>query len=303
MIHSNSNVRYLLGIDAGGTKTDFVLTDLQFNPLESLTLGSANPIDIGIEEMKKVLTDGINAVCKNYDSSSVSLFAGMAGGITGNNKDLIYTFLSEFGFAYTANGSDIDNCLAMALGKQNGIVVIMGTGIAAFCRENEKLHRIGGWGYLLDKGGSGYHIGADALDCALRFTDGRGGSAYIKQAVEEKLQNSITNSIPAIYRGGKAFIASFAPIVFEAYKQKDAYARDILDRNVKEAAVLINTAYEKAEDKNIPTVICGGLSHETVTLLPFFKKYTSKNISFSTENPVNGALMLAKENIGSIESC
>ena len=35
---------YLLGIDAGGTKTDFVLTDRQFNVIKEWTLGSANPV-------------------------------------------------------------------------------------------------------------------------------------------------------------------------------------------------------------------------------------------------------------------
>ncbi len=287
-------IRYLLGIDAGGTKTDFVLTDRQFNVIKEWTLGSANPVDVGMGQMQNVLKEGIEHCCIGIDYSIVSCFAGIAGGISGDNKEKIHSYLSQFGFGSFDNGSDIDNCITMTLGKNDGIVVIMGTGIVAFGQINNTLYRIGGWGYLLDKAGSGYHIGADALYCALGCYDGRGGSMLMKSLIEEKLNKTIPEAIPEIYAGGKAEIASFTPIVFEAYKQKDAYAKTILDRNVQEIAELIKTAQKIAQTVDLPVYICGGLANEKDTLLPFFKQHIPCcDLHFSCERPVNGALKKA----------
>ena len=69
--------------------------------------------------------------------------------------------------------SDIDLALEASLKGENGTAVIMGTGIVAYSRVGKKLHRAGGRGYLIDKGGSGFHFGADALNSAFEFIDGR----------------------------------------------------------------------------------------------------------------------------------
>ncbi len=286
--------KYLLGIDAGGTKTDFVLTDRQFNVIKEWTLGSANPVDVGMGQMQNVLKEGIEHCCIGIDYSIVSCFAGIAGGISGDNKEKIHSYLSQFGFGSFDNGSDIDNCIAMTLGNKDGICVIMGTGIVAFCQKNNTLHRIGGWGYLLDKAGSGYHIGADALYCALGCYDGRGGSMLMKSLIEEKLNKTIPEAIPEIYAGGKSEVASYTPIVFEAYKQKDDYAKTILDRNVQEVASLIKTAQKIAQTEDLPVFICGGLTNEKDILVPFFKQHLPCcELHFSNNRPVNGALKKA----------
>ncbi len=286
--------KFLLGIDAGGTKTDFALADHNLNIMKNLTLGGANPVDVGMEQMQNVLQEGIEYCCDGISPDEISCFAGIAGGITGGNKEIIHSFLSQFGFGSFCNGSDIDNCIAMTLGKNDGIVVIMGTGIVVFCQINSTLHRIGGWGYLLDKAGSGYHIGADALYCALGCYDGRGGSMLMKSLIEEKLNKTIPEAIPEIYAGGKSEVASFTPIVFEAYKQKDDCAKTILDRNVQEVASLIKTAQKIAQTEDLPVFICGGLTNEKDILVPFFKQHLPCcELHFSNKRPVNGALKKA----------
>ena len=182
----------------------------------------------------------------------------------------------------------------MTIEANDGVCVIMGTGIVAFCQQNNCLHRIGGWGYLLDKAGSGYHIGADALYCALGCYDGRGGSMLMKSLIEEKLNKTIPEAIPEIYAGGKSEVASYTPIVFEAYKQKDDYAKTILDRNVQEVASLIKTAQKIAQTENLPVFICGGLTNEKDILVPFFKQHLPCcELHFSNNRPVNGALKKA----------
>lgn len=286
-------IKYLLGIDGGGTKTEFMLTDLCENRIKRLVLGASNPVNIGIENTKEILKTGITQICEGINPAEISLFAGLAGGITGSNKEEIGNFLSDFGFGAFDNGSDTENALKIALGDDDGVIVIIGTGIVAFTQKNETRKRIGGWGYLIDKGGSGFHFGSDALNSALRHLDGRGGSEHILSLIENRLNKPLTDAIPDIYAGGAAYAASFAPVVFESFRNGDKEAEAIIGRNACEIAQIIRTGLKFTDGK---IVLCGGLCKYKDILEPFLIKELNGNINliFSDEPPINGAVKLAK---------
>ncbi len=294
---SKTTVKYLLAIDGGGTKTEFLLTDCDKNEISRVRLGASNPVDIGIEETKKILERGIREVCDSINLREVAVFAGLSGGITGDNKRLIKEFLSQFNFSYCDNGSDTENALEIALSDGNGVAVIMGTGIIAFTQKDGTRHRIGGWGYHIDKGGSGYNFGSDALDCALKYIDGRDGSPLIKELVEKRLGKPVPESIGDIYKGGKSAVASFAPCVFEAYDNGDKYAEKIIDFNVREVCEIILAGCKHFEKGSEKVVICGGLGKHSHILKPFFEKHLGQdiNVTFTSEPVVNGALSLAQK--------
>lgn len=292
-----TEVKYLLGIDGGGTKTEFLLTDSNKKEIARVRLGPSNPVDIGIDNTKAILEQGIRQVCEGIDMRTVSAFAGLAGGITGDNKAQINAFLSQFNFAFYDNGSDTGNALAVALKGEDGVAVIMGTGIIAFSQVGSKQYRIGGWGYHIDKGGSGYNFGSDALDSALKCIDSRNGSRLIKDLIEKHLKKPLPDAIADIYRGGKAYVASFAPFVFEAYAKGDKEAERIIDKNVSEVTQIITAGKKFLKSASCKVVICGGLCRYAEELMPFFKKYMGENqhISFSNEAVVDGAIMLAEK--------
>lgn len=289
----NNSIKYLLGIDGGGTKTCFLLTDQNGKEIRKLVLGPSNPVSTDIGNTFSVLKAGIEKICEGYDASEISAFAGVAGAKIGNNQKIINDYLTEYCFASYGCGSDIDLAIEVALKGKNGTAVIMGTGIVAFARLGKNLYRTGGRGYMIDKGGSGFHFGSDALNSAFEFIDGRGGSLTILNLVEKKLGNSLEASVGEIYNGGASFVASFAPVVFEAFRLGDAAASEIIDRNAYEAAKIINAA-KKNTDGNV--VVCGGLCKQKDILYPFMMKYTEGETSlvFSDEPMINGAVSLAK---------
>lgn len=296
MNERKNEIKYLLGIDGGGTKTEFLLTDLCGKELKRKVLGSSNPVNIGIENTKEILKTGLAQICEGINPSEISLFAGLAGGITGNNKDEISNFLSGFGFGFFDNGSDTENALKISLDDGDGVVAIIGTGIVAFSQKDGIRRRIGGWGYLIDRGGSGFHFGSDALNSALSHLDGRGGSPLILSLIEKQLNKPLPDAIPDIYAGGAAYAASFAPAVFEAFKNGDREAEAIIGRNAREIARIIRTGLEFTENK---AVLCGGLCRYKDILEPFLinELNDSINLIFSDEPPINGAIALAKLNI------
>ena len=88
---------YYLGIDGGGTKTVFALADERSNILRRVTLGPTNPVDIGIEAALSTLGEGISQAVQGMNPCEVSVFAGIAGGITGDNQTRIRAFLDTLG--------------------------------------------------------------------------------------------------------------------------------------------------------------------------------------------------------------
>ena len=289
----DNRIKYLLGIDGGGTKTELLLTDLKGDEIKRLFLGGSNPNNQGVENTFAVLSEGISKICDGFDFGEISAFAGIAGSKTGNNSELIRDFLSGFGFAVYDCGSDVDLALETALKGEDGTAVIMGTGIVAYARSGEKLYRTGGRGYMIDKGGSGFHFGSDALNSAFEFIEGRGGSEIIYNLIEKKLGQKLEESVADIYSGGAPYVASFAPVVFEAYNFGDSAAYEIIDRNAYEAAKIINAARKNTDGK---TVICGGLCKQKEILNSFLTKYIESEapLVFSDEPMVNGAVLLAK---------
>lgn len=293
---SNKTVKYLLGVDGGGTKTEFLLCDLNGKEIRRLFLDGSNPVNRGIENTFAVLGEGIEQVCDGFDFGEISVFAGVAGSKSGENQRLINEFLSRFGFSSFGCGSDIDLALEAALKGKDGTAVIMGTGIVAYARCGERLHRAGGRGYMIDKGGSGFHFGSDALNSAFEFTDGRGGSETIFNLVEKKLGRKLEESVADIYGGGTSFVASFAPVVFEAFNLGDRAAFEIIDRNAYEAAKVIKGARRVLNNCGKKIVICGGLCKQKDILEPFLQKYIDgeASLEFLDEPMVNGAVSLAK---------
>ncbi len=288
---------YFLGIDGGGTKTDFVLSDENLNIIKEVRLDGCNPIDIGIEKSKEILTRGIYEACSDVAISSVVMFAGLAGGVSGGTKEKLEEFFATFGFKDFENGSDTQNIVSAALGDGDGVIVIMGTGHCAIAQTDGEKERVSGWGYLLDDGGSGYSISRDALAAAYRSLDGSGEHTVFADKIFSRYDNP-QELLKTVYDGGKRFIAAFCPLVFECAESGDKVCLDIIKKNMKFAANTIKTAAKKVGEKGIKAVAAGGLSS-----IPLAMQYLREelgntdavNLSVLDVRPVIGALVYAEK--------
>lgn len=290
---------YYLGIDGGGTKTDFMLVSENGDEISHITLGASNPVDIGMNKALEVLSSGIEAVCGDIAKQKISVFAGIAGGITGDNKKKIRSFLGKYRFARVDNGSDAQNAVASALGNENGTVVIVGTGVVAFSQIDGILHRRGGFGYLFEEGGSGYAIGRDAIIAALKDEEGSAESTMITSLLKEKLScGGLLGKLSHFYDGGKREIASYSPLVYKAFKHGDSVAKEILERNMACVARLIeSTPKTSNRAKKQSVALTGGQTRDAEVIIPLISKYLSRPSDYDlTVNrllPVHGALILS----------
>ena len=170
-----------LAIDTGGTKTRFVVFDINMNIIESTKtsgFGFASDENEDIPELRLTL----NKLAKAYDICSVAVNLG------GKNKEQITGILKAcFKDCPLSVHRESEGAASIAFAKRFGAnaVLLAGTGtIAIAFNEDDKKIISGGWGMNISDGGSGYYIGLEALKHSLCALD--------KTCVLTPLQQEIT---------------------------------------------------------------------------------------------------------------
>ena len=158
-----------LGVDGGGTKTEFVLASSCGQVYKRVMKEGCNPNDAGYLNTERIISEGVNEIMAEYPAIK-GVFCGIAGGSTGKYAERLRAMLKRIlPTSKIQVMSDAFNLFA--LNDEADLVVISGTGSAVFAKNGDGFKRIGGWGYLFDKAGSAYDIGRDAISRALKEED------------------------------------------------------------------------------------------------------------------------------------
>ena len=234
--------RAMIGIDGGGTKTEFVLLTERGDVLKRIVLGGSNPNAVGVDGCESVLLKGIDAMAAIHDHIC-AIQIGVAGFSTGGHEDVIRGRLQKrYPRAMIACTPDIMNVIYAADVRGDCVAAICGTGFIVYAKTGDTLRRFGGWGYLLERAGSGYDLGRAALCAALADREGIGPYSLLTVLVEDRLGAGVWERIHQIYEKEPAFVASFAPLVPQAYARGDERAAVILEENTDRMAELIGHA-------------------------------------------------------------
>lgn len=298
--------RFYLGIDGGGTKTEAVLCDERGCVLHRQLVGATNANDVGIDTAVERLSSLIRQAHEylareEQGTCKLSVFGGIAGAL--NQRDALLAGLeSVFPDDDLDIYSDAINLMSSELPYGDGCCMICGTGSVCFVRRGEEVHRIAGWGYLLDRAGSGFSMGREALEAALRTRDGRGDATLLTGAVSEKLGAPPWEKLSEIYEGGKPFIASFAPCVLQCAEEGDRVAFEILYRESLYLAECLEAAYNRIGmwESTLNVVLGGGLFHASSELISLIKQNVTVpvNLTLATAPPVFGAVWEAVRKFG-----
>ena len=137
--------------------------------MNRIVLGGSNPNTVGMENAINILQLGIDTLLRIKGKIS-GIFVGAAGLDSGNNTSKIKKMLKEkYPKVKIRCENDVFNVIACGKNLDQCVAAICGTGMIVYANRNGNLKHFGGRGYLLDKGGSGFHIGRDAI-CATFFT-------------------------------------------------------------------------------------------------------------------------------------
>ncbi len=225
----------LVGIDGGGTKTDAVLCAGDGTVLSRRIGEASSPTSQSLERAEACLCDVLKALLSPYGGLAARLdgvFAGISGGGLKKHRLVLGAHLCDrlTNARNVVSGSDSINAISCALGQEDGIVAISGTGSSVFARTEGRMRQVGGWGYLLGDEGSGYDLGRMALRAVLLAWDGRGGQTFLSELCAKRLGVPVQEGIETLYEGGRTLIASFAPCALEAREAGDEVAAVLCER-------------------------------------------------------------------------
>ena len=156
----------LIGIDFGGTSCRLALCQPDGTVLSHYHGKGCNPNMVGLATFQDLLKQGLEQLLANHGGMEMEiecLCLTAAGITTGDHIPKTELFLQQLlpNCKKFYLCSDTLSPLQAALSNADGGVLIAGTGVVGLFRKDGKMNQLGGWGYLLDSGGSGFHLGRD----------------------------------------------------------------------------------------------------------------------------------------------
>lgn len=259
-------MHYVIGIDAGGTKTHGLLAD-EAGRVVGEAFGPGANISTGGElAVEKALHQVIDDALAGREVAPSVVAIGMAGAERAKDYRIVNAILHRIARgSRTLVVNDALIALVAGAGDGPGVVVIAGTGSIAFGRNHEnRAARAGGWGYVLADEGSGYWIGRHALTAIMRESDGRGPATSLTPIVLSHLKVKRAGEIgPLVYHGELplASIAALAPLVGQAAESGDEVAARILERAGEELCLSASAVVRRLGigEREFPFLLSGGI--------------------------------------------
>lgn len=254
-------MRYVIGIDAGGTKTVGLLADETGTVLRQARAGGANLRAHGELGVEKSLYQVIDAL----DAPQVdALCLGIAGVALDADRDLVRDLLRRLGVKRAVRIVN-DAVVALVAGAPDGVgvVLIAGTGSIAYGIDaTGRTARSGGWGYLLGDEGSAFWLGHAAVRQGIRAADGRGPATTLYDRICRKLGFATASDLVDwfyVQELSRTRVAQLASVVEEAADDGDAAAVDLLDQASGHLARAAQSVVRQLEfPGTFPLVLSGG---------------------------------------------
>lgn len=299
---------FYLAVDAGGTKTEFLLAD------ENRELGRAVTGTI-----KRVNADADTAV-RNLRAALAELaqttgipmdrVAGTCIGTSGNTVPLVTDWLRKSFIEHVSGAllivGDVEIALDAAFFGGRGVLALAGTGSNVAARAgNGKIMTAGGWGPILADQGAGHWIGIEGLRRGFLARDEGRPTQLLESA--RRLWNLPTvdaliefaNTQPPARYGSQ-----FAREVVFLANAGDTIAQEILEQGGRDLAYLVRLLVERmraieGNEFEVPSVACAGsiLAHVDRMRASMQKAlrlhYPDIRILENPADPVRGALWRA----------
>lgn len=264
-------MKSFLGIDGGGTKTDFLLIDDTGHVLASHKGGSAYYLETGIEALQLMLAAGIDATLQQAGMRTAELgFAFLGLPAHGEDSGVLPRLNSIVAGALPPSrfrcGNDMVCGWAGALAGSDGINIVAGTGSIAYGEYASRQARAGGWGELFSDEGSAYWIAREALTLFSRMSDGRESRAPLYHLMRERFQLQEDLDLCAVVYGppplSRSKLASLAPLVAQAAREGDNSARRLFEQAAQHLAAIVHAVHDQLhvpQGTRLPVSYSGGV--------------------------------------------
>lgn len=284
------------GVDGGGSKTHVIITD-EAGTKVGEAFGAGSAVRPGTAEhaatvIASTLAEAL-ASCHMAGMVPRMLCVGVAGAGREGERDALLEALGARELAEELIVvPDFTIALEDAFGEGPGILLISGTGSAAFGRSPSGASaRCGGWGPVCGDEGSGAWIGRRALSVVTASADGREPETALVGAVLTAAQvNEPQELVAWAAQATPAVFASLAPVVSSVADAGDLRANAILSLAVEELVLHVRTLARSLfgdERAATPVAFTGGILTRGTTM--------RKRLEQRLRSAVPGAQVVAAE--------
>lgn len=300
---------YYIGIDGGGTQTSFTCFDDSGQSLSTVSLSTSHVAQVTEEQAQYILSSGVKSLLEEISfepqEDKVFIGAGLAGyGINQKFKKMIEKNcrIAFEGFDYVLV-NDAEVALMGALDGEDGILIVAGTGSIGYAKTQDKLHRVGGWGYMLGDEGSAYWIAKQILYTFTLQSDGRLPKTTLYQVVKDELNieqdGDMVQIISDKFYNDRTATAQLAKLGNKLLKADDSAIKEIYQDAGKELANLANglAKHFLAQEFPIKVTTIGGVWKAGASVMSGFSEHLESNLIFvkAKHSAPYGAYLLAKK--------
>ncbi|TCM16519.1 N-acetylglucosamine kinase-like BadF-type ATPase [Novosphingobium sp. PhB165] len=299
-----------LGVDGGGTKTEFVCIDAAGQVLATALTGTTYHLQVGFDEVVRRLESGLSQVCTAIGTPREAIghaFFGLPA--YGEDRAIdprLHAACGEvLGHSRYVVGNDMICGWAGSFGGEDGINIVAGTGSIGYGERRGRTARVGGWGEVFSDEGSAYWIAIQGLSLFTRMSDGRTPRGPLHERIVAALSLEDDLDLCGRIMGpegmGRSEIAGLAGLVSEAAAAGDHAARAILDKaacELADMATALRTELRFPEGEAVPLSWSGGvLSREARVRDEFLRIVHERGFSASEPRfaPGYGAALYARK--------
>lgn len=232
---------YFLGVDAGGTKAEFLLGD-ESRDLARVRTGTIKRMRADASTVEANLDEGLRQLTA-ISGVSMQSIARCRIGTAGNTVALVTDWLRE-AFGKRVGGEleivgDVEIAVDAAFFGQRGVLVLAGTGSNLAGRAADgTIVTAGGWGPVLADQGSAHFIGVEGLRRGFLAIDQQRPTRLLDLAMEHWHLDSPGALIEqANARPGPDY-SKLAPLFATAADEGDVVAREVLVQGGTDLAYL-----------------------------------------------------------------
>lgn len=251
-------MKYIIGVDSGGTSTKAAAYDLEGQLLKETKTGFGNLLnnaDEALYNIRKAITDIFDDL---GESNCQMVVLGVAGVDSGGFREILQEDLDHFQPEVVLLN---DAWLAhyALLNGANGALVISGTGSIVIGRNEEVEDRVGGYGNLLGDEGSGYDIARKMIKSTLNAQD---ESREFSELEEKVLAfgdfDSVTDIVKFVYASSKDKIAELSMVAVELAEEGNTEAIQIFEEAGQDLGKQVNLLLAKLKLEEDPKVAVTG---------------------------------------------
>jgi N-acetylglucosamine kinase-like BadF-type ATPase len=263
-------MKYVLGLDGGGTKTECVLMDEEKTVRARGCSGPSNPLRVGFGGALASVCEAARWTMQDARASQEEI-AGLCAGLAGTAateaaRKMKKLLKEEFPGKIVHVCTDLELTLE-ATGEGPAIVLIAGTGSAAVGRDmHGNIARVGGHGPLLGDEGSAYDIGKRAAMAALREYDRSGATTELGAKILKELRIADWQEFQTrVHAVPDDVFPKIFPVIGKAADEGDTAAQELLQLAAAELAWLVNDLVDRLElrEQRFLLVKSGGTVHRS----------------------------------------